>query len=163
MYFSIADYIKTLMDSMRQKERVKGQKKKIKEKDVWGKKKNGLIVRAQEKELGSNDYSSWSVFLFVFLFQSEEITKNSLSRWGFNTLSKIDLCIQRRKVERSWDACRVSAFQPPLCNVLTQQLRIPPALFPIQLWAFKDIPNLLAEEIFVQCQKVFFHKCVLGS
>lgn len=39
IYFSIAGYVKTLMDSMRQKERVKGQKEKIKEKDVWMKKK----------------------------------------------------------------------------------------------------------------------------
>lgn len=39
IYFSIAGYVKTLMDSMRQKERLKGQKEKIKEKDVWMKKK----------------------------------------------------------------------------------------------------------------------------
>ena len=59
IYFSIAGYIKDLMDSMRQKERVKGQKKKIKKKDVWKeekkKKELGPIVGAQEKELGSND------------------------------------------------------------------------------------------------------------
>lgn len=55
IYFSIAGYVKTLMDSMRQKERVKGQKEKIKEKDVWMKKKKkrkkglGPIVRSPGK------------------------------------------------------------------------------------------------------------------
>lgn len=38
IYSSIADYIKALMDSMRQKERVKGQKKKIRERCVEGNK-----------------------------------------------------------------------------------------------------------------------------
>lgn len=58
IYFSIAGHIKALMDSMRQKERVKGKKKKNKRKMCGREKKEkelGPIVEAQEKELGSND------------------------------------------------------------------------------------------------------------
>lgn len=43
------------MDSMRHKESVKGQQKKIKEKDVPKRKELRAIVWSQEKELGSND------------------------------------------------------------------------------------------------------------
>lgn len=47
------------------------------------------------------------------LFGCEVRGENASSWLGFSSRSKIDSCIQRRKGERSWGACRVSPQPPP--------------------------------------------------
>lgn len=85
------------------------RKCKERKRDVWGKINGFTLCRSRRKARQQGLY-----LLKWLLFGREARGKNAPSWWGFSSLSKIDFCIHKGKVERSWGACRV----PPLASSL---------------------------------------------
>lgn len=85
------------------------RKWKERKRDVWGKINGFTLYRSRRKARQQGLY-----LLKWLLFGREARGKNAPSWRGFSSLSKIDFCIHRGKVERSWGACRV----PPLASSL---------------------------------------------